>query len=649
MRLKQWMGIGSAILLMAGMAQAATVMFTGSNTVNNLFSDTNNWAGLALPVTGDQILISVSGTSAGNPAVIDPGFDAALSFARLYSDGTGGAGMAYVEVASGGTLNATGIYVGSANQSFDGTVTLRTGGAIVPHYNNSGSIEIAGTAEVSGNKAQSFLTVEPGASFSHAMLTLKLYGTLTYEFGANSVTPFIPSRTTAGGANTLDGLVKVDLGALDSEGQYALIDGSSTNVLIAGAMKTWLDGEGGSVSGTGDFSNSTFQVVNGGTMDWTLSLDDGGQDLVLAVSGGGLEEEDLTLFSDTFDRADSSDINLNAADTQSGPLAPLTYEVFANNTPNVSAVSSNEVLLEVDGSGNLRFTPQVDLSDSSAAIVAAGGFEISCTVDSGVDYQGTVHGQYGIDLILSQASMVAGVASGAANTGQGLFVTIAGNGQVKVNSQGVNLLTAVNSDYGSAWRVGQPNGVRLVVATDGFLTTSSNAFTLYINEVEVGSSNFNWKTSSDLGIGLEAVSYSARFDDLLVQKIAAVRTETLNGVPYVWLDTYYTNLVSDADYETAAGTDTDGDGFTGLEEYRTGTNPSDPASLFAFTGSALTEDGLVVTWPSVEGALYDLSSSDDLIDPVWDPVASNLVGQMNETSYTITPSAVNGFFSVELQ
>jgi hypothetical protein len=645
--MKKWIAMVS-VLLLAGLAQA-DVLFTGSNTLNNLMSDTNNWEGLALPVTGDNFLIAANGTSVSNPAVVDSSFTVDIGQARVFSSGAGGTGMAYVEVVAGGTLKASSIYVGnSANQWYDGTLTLRTGAATVARYLNSGGFEIAGTTELSGNRAQGFVTVQPGASFSHAILILKQYGTLTYEFGANSVTPFIPSKTSTGGANTLDGLVKVDLSALVNEGSYALIDGSSTNVLIAGAMKTWLDGEGGSFSGAGDFSNATFQVVSGGTIDWTLSLEDGDQDLMFAVSGGGLEEEDLTLFGDTFDRADSTDVNLNSAANQSGLLAPLTYGVYTNATPSVSAISSNEVLLEVDGSGNIRLAPLVDLSDSGAAIVGVGGFEISYTVDAGIDFLGTVHGQYSTALILSQASMVAGAASGAANSFQGLYITIAGNGQVRINSQGASLFNLERSEYDNAWQVGDPNDVRLTVETDGFLNTSSNLFTLYINEVEVCSTNFFWKTSNDLGFALEAISYSALFDNLKLSKLAPPQF-TANGVPYAWLDDYYDGLVSDADYENAANTDTDGDGLTGLEEYLTGTDPTDPASVFALRASGMIAEGMVVTWPSMEGALYDLSSKSNLMAAGWTPVATGITGLVDETSYTATVSGVSGFFSVEMQ
>lgn len=370
-----------------------------------------------------------------------------------------------------------------------------------------------------------------------------------------------------------------------------------------------------------------------------------------------LESAGALLFSDSFGRADSTNINAAAFVNQSGILAPLSYSTAVNNTSDDAEISANEALLNVDGNGQLRLIPQVDLSDHSAALTENGGFEISCTVESGTDYSGSVHGSYAGSLILSQESIVANAAAGAANVWHGLFVTIKGSGQVQVYSQGNSLLDLQITDWGSAALIDSVNAgqglgrhhVRLVVETDGFLTTSAPGFTLYINDLFVGSTNFSWKTSSDLNLGLEAFDYSARFDDLEIRKITASAGVTSNGVPYAWLDTYYVGLVTDADYENAANNDTDGDGLTGQEEYLTGTDPTDPDSVFKFTGTVLDPGGLVISWVSESGGLYTVSRTPGLISPVWTPVASNIAGQVDTTSYTATVSEAAGFLKVELQ
>jgi hypothetical protein len=235
------------------------------------------------------------------------------------------------------------------------------------------------------------------------------------------------------------------------------------------------------------------------------------------------------LFSDSFDRLDNADVNFNSAANQGGTVDPLNYSSFSNNTATSSSISGNKALVSVDGSGQARLVPQYDFSDQSSAIVSAGGFEVSYTVDSGVDYVGSVHGNYSSSLILSSDGIVQNAGAGAGNPWHGLYVTIKGNGQVQVYSQGANLLSKDNADYGSAFVTGQANDVRLFVASDGFLTDSANAFSLYINDTLVGSDSFNWKTSSNLSIGLEAGNYSAEFDNLSIKTIPEPATLGLVG------------------------------------------------------------------------------------------------------------------------
>jgi hypothetical protein len=269
MKKMRWVA-GPVVLLMAGLAQAA--LFTG-NGVDQNFSTTANWD--AAPVTGDNIAISHSGTSVSSPAVIDSGFSVNLGSAKIYSEGAGGTGMAYAEVVSGGTLKASLIYVGnSANQYYDGTLTLRTGSATVARYLDSGNLTIGG-----GDIGElGFATVEAGVSFSHARLSLQTYGTLTYELGASSVSTFSATDTTDGsGDSLLDGLLQVDFAALTSTGSYTLLD---TRLTIGGALID--DLTRGSIS---DISDSThFNVLNAADgAAWNLTTANDGQDLVLNV------------------------------------------------------------------------------------------------------------------------------------------------------------------------------------------------------------------------------------------------------------------------------------------------------------------------------------------------------------------------------
>jgi uncharacterized protein (DUF1800 family) len=67
----------------------------------------------------------------------------------------------------------------------------------------------------------------------------------------------------------------------------------------------------------------------------------------------------------------------------------------------------------------------------------------------------------------------------------------------------------------------------------------------------------------------------------------------------------------------AASADTDGDGFTNLEEARAGTNPFDPKSFPALNLQSAVPGSLAVSWASAAGKLYDLQQTDDLSTMQW--------------------------------
>jgi uncharacterized protein (DUF1800 family) len=68
--------------------------------------------------------------------------------------------------------------------------------------------------------------------------------------------------------------------------------------------------------------------------------------------------------------------------------------------------------------------------------------------------------------------------------------------------------------------------------------------------------------------------------------------------------------------------DTDGDGFTNLEESRAGTNPFDPHSFPGLTAQFTAPPGLSLSWFSAAGKVYDLQRTNDLAAGQWQPVST---------------------------
>jgi hypothetical protein len=82
--------------------------------------------------------------------------------------------------------------------------------------------------------------------------------------------------------------------------------------------------------------------------------------------------------------------------------------------------------------------------------------------------------------------------------------------------------------------------------------------------------------------------------------------------------------------------DLDGSGFNVYQDWVTGLNPTNRASVLAMLSPATTNDsaGVTVKWKSVNGILYDLQRSTDLIEnPVFSIIQGNIPGQIGATSY----------------
>ncbi|MCF7817595.1 MAG: PEP-CTERM sorting domain-containing protein [Kiritimatiellales bacterium] len=251
--------------------RAAVVTFTGTSGVDSNFSTAANWSSGTVPVAADTTYVAASQT-----LIVDGVYTVGNFRANALS---GAAGMSYVEIVSGAALSDGSITVGNVSASYNGTLTLHSGGATHTTANNGGVLSIGGTgAGMIGN-----MVVEAGAVFEQSRLTLNTYGTLDFVFGVDSVSTFTSKKTTVGNANILDGMLEVDLGALATAGTYTLINSASANLQIGGTLRTWLDGNGGSYSNSGSYVGSNFTVLNGDGKDWTLSLADNNQDLTLTV------------------------------------------------------------------------------------------------------------------------------------------------------------------------------------------------------------------------------------------------------------------------------------------------------------------------------------------------------------------------------
>ena len=164
---------------------------------------------------------------------------------------------------------------------------------------------------------------------------------------------------------------------------------------------------------------------------------------------------------------------------------------------------------------------------------------------------------------------------------------------------------------------------------------------------------------------LDAGQYVVQFGDVPYYQTPAGQTNTLaaggalnfSGT-YTFIDANH-NGISDA-WELAefgavttnrtAATDTDHDGMSDYAEFIAGTDPTDAASRFYFTGETLQNGGLVqVNWTVVSNRLYQVSVSSNLLS--WQTVSDWLQASNNATmSYTTTNAATGSrYYRVQVE
>jgi len=116
---------------------------------------------------------------------------------------------------------------------------------------------------------------------------------------------------------------------------------------------------------------------------------------------------------------------------------------------------------------------------------------------------------------------------------------------------------------------------------------------------------------------------------------------TSDGLPSAWMTAYFGHADPRASDQSRAGDDRDGDGFTNLEEFLAGTDPTNAASRLSITSTE--RDG--IRWAASPYQLYEVQTAPELASGVFETV--RLVVPTGTTgTVSWTPPASNRFVRV---
>ncbi|MBL9127110.1 MAG: PD40 domain-containing protein [Verrucomicrobiales bacterium] len=111
-----------------------------------------------------------------------------------------------------------------------------------------------------------------------------------------------------------------------------------------------------------------------------------------------------------------------------------------------------------------------------------------------------------------------------------------------------------------------------------------------------------------------------------------------------WENAHFRNLS-----ETATG-DPDGDGVTNVFEFESGTDPTDPLSLFRLAWSRGDDADPTLCWQSAGGIVYVVERAAASVASGFRPVSPEIPGDGTPVCLPIRPSAASsGFFRVRLR
>jgi len=177
-----------------------------------------------------------------------------------------------------------------------------------------------------------------------------------------------------------------------------------------------------------------------------------------------------------------------------------------------------------------------------------------------------------------------------------------------VNIQGETFLGAVNATTGNGGTVNFTVGLASIVPASAFVTA----------------------TATDPGGNTSPFSSA----------VTVTTTDHVgDGIPDLWRKTYFGGTGMTTNSQSCASCDPDGDGFSNLQEFYAGTDPTKPSSAFRVTAVQDGAAGTIVSFSSITGRVYRVEMKNDMTLATWTLLADQLVGT-GSTIQIIDPTAI---------